>query len=635
MPKTADIQKMNPLKNLLMIPFGILTLMVCVSSAFATPQFSWDELCAVDVCRATGHDGVYNVDIAPDSTRLAVEVKRADKSGIYIIESDGQSRWLSTGNQPQWLPDGEQILYLLNNNLYIYSLSKQTSTAITTEWNDIHSAKVSPDGRYVAFASFASNAHEIYLLDLSNELPASKLTKNAMPKDEVRLGFSWSPDSQHIAFFSNLNDEHSDDLWIINVSTQQQTLLTNDMMGHGEPAFSPDGKHIAFYATPKSGTWYSELMDIVLVDIQSIQNRVIDMQITAREPGSPVWSRDGQNLFFPNHSRGSIELWTVAAKGGVATRITHNGGLIHDWDMSQDGSQFAVVRSTAIRGREVELMSSIGGSPILTTEFSTNWKGVVEPEEVSFKANDGMYIQGFVFYPPDFDDSQTYPALVQVHGGGTHSYYNGLNLVEQRLAQLGYVVIAVNYRGGSGFGRKFQDLGINDWANTQALDAAASAQFIRQQKWSNNKVGIYGYSYGGIISLAAVARAPDAFDAAVPMGGIYDFASAYENENRLIRLFIRYGHSGTPVEQSQHYDISNTIKRLDAVKTPILLMHGEKDSIAPFNQFVQAREALEKHGKTFESHSYANEPHRFREVANRVDMYTRLEAWMDKYLKTP
>ena len=197
------------------------------------------------------------------------------------------------------------------------------------------------------------------------------------------------------------------------------------------------------------------------------------------------------------------------------------------------------------------------------------------------------------------------------------------------------MVLAVNYRGGSGFGRGFQDLATNDWANTQALDAAAAAGFIRAQPWSNGKVGIYGYSYGGIVSLAAVARAPQAFDAAVPMAGIYDFAAAYENDNRLIRLFIDQGHGGSPEARAEVYAISHTLARLDAVTTPVLLMHGASDTIAPFDQFLRAREALARHGKVFEAHSYAGEPHRFRDPANRVDMYRRMEAWMDRWLSLP
>ncbi|MDE0650096.1 MAG: alpha/beta fold hydrolase, partial [Gammaproteobacteria bacterium] len=276
------------------------------------------------------------------------------------------------------------------------------------------------------------------------------------------------------------------------------------------------------------------------------------------------------------------------------------------------------------------------------TRFSTRWRGLVEAEEVSYRSWDGLYIQGFLFRPPGFAEggdatasagTATYPALVMVHGGGTNSYLKGLSLTEQHLAQLGYVVLAVNYRGGSGFGREFQDLGVGDWANGQALDAAAAADFLRAQPWSNGKVGIYGYSYGGIQSMAAIARAPDAFDAAVPMAGIYDFADAYTNADRLGKIFIRTGHGGAPGDRPEVYAISNTLARVPNVVTPTLIMHGEEDVRAPYRQYELAVEILDREGKVFESHSYPGEPHGFRDPMNRVDMYRRLEAWFDRWLK--
>ena len=143
-------------------------------------------------------------------------------------------------------------------------------------------------------------------------------------------------------------------------------------------------------------------------------------------------------------------------------------------------------------------------------------------------------------------DGARSPALVNVHGGGTNSYLRTQNLIEQYLASKGYVVLAINYRGGSGFGREFQDLGVNDWASGQAHDAAIAADFLRTLPYVNGKVGIYGYSYGGIMSMATIARYPDKYDAAVPMAGIYDFADALTNADRLGKIFTQTGHGGPP-----------------------------------------------------------------------------------------
>lgn len=133
--------------------------------------------------------------------------------------------------------------------------------------------------------------------------------------------------------------------------------------------------------------------------------------------------------------------------------------------------------------------------------------------------------------------------------------------------------------------------------------------------------------------MAAVARVPDAFDAAVPMAGIYDFADAYTNADRLGKIFIRTGHGGSPEERPAAYAVSNTLARLGSVETPLLVMHGEEDVRAPYRQFELAVEILRREGKVFESRSYPGEPHGFRDPANRIDMYRRLEAWFDRWLR--
>jgi len=133
--------------------------------------------------------------------------------------------------------------------------------------------------------------------------------------------------------------------------------------------------------------------------------------------------------------------------------------------------------------------------------------------------------------------------------------------------------------------------------------------------------------------MAAIARAPEAFDAAVAMAGIYDFADAYQNADRVGKIFIRTGHGGSPQERPEICAVSNTLARLDAVRTPLLLMHGEADVRAPFRQYQLALEILKRHGKRFESQSYPGEPHGFRDPLNRIDMYRRLEAFFERHLR--
>ena len=181
------------------------------------------------------------------------------------------------------------------------------------------------------------------------------------------------------------------------------------------------------------------------------------------------------------------------------------------------------------------------------------------------------------------------------------------------------------------FGRAFQDLSIEDWLNDQAKDPGAAADWLRGQPWVNDLVGIYGGSYGGMQSMSAITRTPDKFDAAVPMRGIYSEALTLPSADRLGKIFTITGHGGTPEQRPEIYAKSETLDRMDAITAPVLIMHGERDVRAPFENFELAVARLTELGKEFESMTYP-EGHGFRDPANSIDMYSRLEAFFREHL---
>ncbi|WP_181918429.1 MULTISPECIES: S9 family peptidase [unclassified Wenzhouxiangella] len=612
----------------------LVAVFIPTTGSTGEEALSWENICRTDVCRATGHDGVMEARISPDGAHVAAVLETPDKQGIYLLSHDTEnlSKWV-TGTSPRWFADGERIVYVGDSDLWVVDVDSQNPVRLTNDGNDVRAPKPSPDGHRIAFYSTRSGHQDIWLVNTNDSGKPKQLTRESMTVEEARLGHAWSPDGKKIAYFSNKADYWDDDLWLVDVESGNERKLSGTVMGRAAPAWSPDGRRIAVFATAKDEFWYGDLSDLYVIDAASGDERRIEMQVHAMAMNQPQWSRDGSELFFPNHLRGELDLWRVPASGGVATQVSNMGGLIHGFDATEGAGEFIFIRSTPTRGREVDRLPKAGGRTDQLTAVSTDWQGVKAPDVISYRSLGGHYIQAFLFTPPDFSPATKYPALVQVHGGGTNSYYNGLNLVEQRLAHQGYVVLAINYRGGSGFGQAFQDMAVHHWADDQAHDAAAAANFIREQPWSSGKVGIYGYSYGGIMSLAAVTRAPEAFDAAVPMAGIYDWADAYKSADRLGRLFTSEGHGGPPEDRPEVYARSNSVTRIAQVETPILLMHGEADARAPFNQFEMAVDALQRQDKVFESHSYPGEPHRFRSPQNRVDLYSRLEDWMDRWLK--
>lgn len=596
----------------------------------------------------TASAGVRDAVLSPDGGTLAVAASTPEGPGIFLVDvSTGEEHPLVRGgSSPVWMPDGSGILYSADRDLWIAPVDLGSPAAagephprvrrVTNDPLDERAARPSPDGETVAFYSGRSGHQDVWLVPTDGSTAPRQLTRESMAVDDFRFAPAWSPDGRTIAYFSNKADYWMDDIWVVDVATGEERQISEGLMASSTPVWSPDGSRIALLGTSKDEYWYEDLAYLYILDPATGSERIVGMQVHATDwlhNLGVFWSPDGAELFFPYLERARMELWRVPAEGGVATRMTNMEGHFRGYDAAADGSGFVFVRSTPTRGAEADYVSRLGGPVRRLTEFSTRWEGLAEPREISYRSWDGLYIQGFLHLPPDFDPNGDYPTLVQVHGGGTNSYLHSLNLTEQYLSRRGYVVLAVNYRGGSGFGRPFQDLGVEDWANGQARDAAAAADFVRAQPWSNGKVGIYGYSYGGITSMAAIARVPDAFDAAVPMAGIYDFADAYTNADRLGKIFTRTGHGGSPEERPEVYAVSNTLARVGNIRTPVLTMHGEADVRAPFRQFLLVVDILEKEGKTYEAHSYPGEPHGFRDPGNRIDMYKRLEAWFDRWLR--
>jgi dipeptidyl aminopeptidase/acylaminoacyl peptidase len=585
-----------------------------------------------------GGGGVRQVSLSPDGKWIAVVGEGPSGNGVYLMtpaDSAPTKLWFQ-GNVAAWFPDSQRVVFSRQGDLWTMRVGSTEATQITKDKEDERAAIVSPDGKWIAFYSARSGHQDIWIVPSDGSAASKQLTQAATAEDDPRFAPAWSPDSKQIAYISNKADYWHDDVWLIDVASGKPRQLTKSLMAASTPVWSPDGKSVALLGTAKKGYWYEDLQDIWVIDALKGIERTVKMQITATDwlHSLPIyWSGDGQRIYFAYHERGDLNLWSVPSAGGVATKLTNEKGTLRSFETTDKGDAFVYVRSGPVEGSEAMYLPGIGGPPRRLTRFAETWEGVREPQEIAYRSFDGLYIQGFLYLPPNMREGAKYPALVQVHGGGTNSYLRTQNLLEHYLASKGYVVMAINYRGGSGFGRDFQDLGVNDWASGQAHDAAIAADFMRSLPYVNGKVGLYGYSYGGIMTMATIARYPDKYDAAVPMAGIYDFGDALTNADRLGKIFTRTGHGGDPADRKEVYARSNTLARVKDVKTPLLIMHGEADVRAPYKQYLLAVDILKKTGKTFENKSYPDEPHGFRNPANRIDMYQRLEAFFDRYLK--
>ena len=588
--------------------------------------------------------GVRGVSISPDGRHLAISGSGPDGAGLYLAEREGSGgfgapRFWLPGSNPAWAPGGDRVAFAAGSEIRVADVGDVEARPVMGAMEGVRAPAFSPDGRMIAFYSTASGHQDIWLVPSDGSAPPRRLTDAAMAVDDPRFAPAWRPGGREILYVSNASDYWHDDLWLVDVETGGRRQLTRSLMAMSTPVWSPAGDRIAVFGTAKDEYWYEDLAYIYVIEDPAegagASERIVDMQVYATDAAmrhAPSWSADGEFIYFPYLERGTMNVWAVPAAGGVATRVTHMDGSISSLSHTAGAGSLAFVHSSPTRGGEAFALDLIGGVPRRLTSFSPVWRSVEAPTEIAFPSFDGLRIQGFLYRSPQAAEGAACPALVQVHGGGTNSYRQGLNLTEQYLASKGFVVLAINYRGGSGFGREFQDLSVEDWLWDQARDAGAAADFLRALPYVNGKVGIYGGSYGGSMSLSAVSLTPDKFDAAVPMRGAYSKLNTLEYTDRLGKIFSVTGHGGTPEERPDTYAKSDVVSRIANITVPVLLMHGELDRRVPIENFENAVAEFERLGKPFEVKTYPDEAHGFRNPDNRVDTYSRLEEFFTRHL---
>lgn len=594
------------------------------------------------------NEGVDFDDVAysPVRPEVAFTSDRSGASRLWIMSDDGSdARQVLEGDGeeagPVWSPDGERLAFVRSTeegtDVWVVGRDGSGLTRVTDDPAREHDLAWSPAGGRIAFLSARDGHQDVHVVDVSSG-QVTQLTAGTSPRDEYRWTPEWSPDGRRIAYVSNRSSTWQQDLWLVDAETGESRRVTTDLDVMSSPVWSPDGEHIAFNAVQHHEFWWGDQSDIYRVDTEDLSVHRLEMNTWVSDRNGSVrmaWSPDSETLYFRYQWEGDDNLWRVSEDGGVATKVTYREGTFGNFTVSPDGASVVHARSTPTRGSELHRVDLEGGPPERLTSWSPRYRGLESPEKISFRSRDGKRILGYLYRPPDFDPTGSHPALVQVHGGGNNAYANGFHVLEHVLAHEGFVVLAIEYRGSAGHGRAFQRLSLGDWAAGQGWDAVAAARWLEGRTWSNGRVGIYGGSYGGIMSMAAVTRTSEPFDAAAPMYGIYDWADAFRHGDYLMRFWVIEGHLGfRPGENPELYERTATLRHLDEVDPdlPFLIVHGEQDRRSPFQQSVRLRDALRDRGNPVTFFSYPEERHGIGKPENRLHAYGHLIEFMSTHL---
>ena len=345
------------------------------------------------------------------------------------------------------------------------------------------------------------------------------------------------------------------------------------------------------------------------------------------------YSPDGKYLYYGTNATDTERrhLWRVALAGGAPEQITKGTGIEHDPFLLPSGrvaaltADFKRPQSVAIFPPSKETLDASAQKvvyPILTKEFPTD--AHVMPELVITKAEDGTEVHNQLFLPKDLKPGEKRPAIIFVHGGPVRQMLLGYHYMEvyhlfygvnEWLASQGYVVLSVNYRGGIGYGKSFRTApNTNQRGNSEYQDVVAGSKYLQSRPDVDPKhVGIWGLSYGGLLTSQALARNSDMFIAGVDLAGVHLYGNSLDPENLAYK--------------------SSAISEIDKWKSPVLLIHGDDDRNVNFAQTVGLVSLLRAHNVPYELFVMPDDTHETLLYKRWVPIWERMEVFLNKYLK--
>jgi dipeptidyl-peptidase-4 len=599
---------------------------------------------------------IYRYSVGAELAPAAVARRRASSTGAGPSTGTGSSKldpyiraWGTNGN-PTWSPDGTKIAFVSNrvdhSFIGVYDVRTKDVRFLSPTVDHDTSPTWSPDGRRIAFirrpgTPFGQQAHQ-GAGSIGNPDGPAYNPLNAL-RNGGRGGRGGGRGSASTA--TGRGDEPRKEIpglttaafaggytlsfWVADAVTGEAKEFWHNRKDDNEFAAITaiewaDGDHVIFQAEPQEWVrWYS-------VSISNSQPTPIELTPGEGAVEQTSLSKDGKLLFYATNA-GDIErrhVWKVPTGGGVAEPIT-KGDTIETYPAAlASGRQVAVLGGDAKRpfGVGVVPASAQGGAvkyvypPLADFPMGAE----VVPQLIVTKAPDGIEIHNQLFLPRDLRPGEKRPAIVFVHGGpirqmllGYHymHFYHIAYAVNQWLASQGYVVLSVNYRSGIGYGKSFRTApNTGGRGNAEYQDVLAGGKYLQTRADVDaNRVGIWGLSYGGVLTSQALARNSDVFKAGVDMAGVHLWGSSLEPGN------VSYE--------------SSTISAIDTWKSPVLLVHGDDDRNVQFSQTTGLVQLLRAHDVPFELIVYPDDTHEPLLHKRYLYGFNRMSEFLGRYLK--
>ena len=449
---------------------------------------------------------------------------------------------------------------------------------------------------------------------------------------------AWSPDGRYIAYVTKRGadpDRHLNfDIYLVEPRAgAEERRLTSfagadlDPEWETRPAWSPDGKRIAYLQGGEDKWVYYSPYQLAVIDVATGEATLpapIDRCFS-----KPRWARDGRSIYALIEQSRVTHLSRVALGSGRVTALTV--GPRFDVDFALAADRIVVLGGDDHHPYELFAVESGGLRPLTAHNEWLKGKRLAAVEDISFKSADGTGVEGFLVKPLDYEPGHRYPTILRIHGGPVYQFSHEFMMDWQAYAASGYVVVAANPRGSSGRGFDFSRAIYADWGNRDVQDVLAAVDHVVALGIADPaRLGVGGRSYGGILTNYVIAS-DQRFKAAVSGAGSSNVLGLYGHDQYVREYDLELG---VPWRNQQTWErLSYPFLHADRIVTPTLFYCAEKDFNVPCLGAEQMYQALRTRDVPTRLVMYPGESHALSVPSYLRDRLERVIGWYDRFLK--
>ncbi|WP_437578910.1 S9 family peptidase [Sorangium sp. So ce887] len=585
---------------------------------------------------------------SPDGKRVVYSGNASGRYNLWIADVEsGAARPLTRSEQrqtkPAFSPDGAWIAFQSDTDgdeqwdLFIVRPDGTELTHLTATPDVAESgARFSPDGKTIAcmVRPRTSPSSEIALLDVQSRHLRPVTTGTRAGLSNIAPVFS--RDGKRLAYTESDGARKNSNVYVVDLATGARKLVTPH---EGERSylavdFSPDGAKLLLGSNARNGRDGVAVLDLA--------TNALDWIVSdewSNQPGA--FSPDGRFVTFSHNADGNADLAIVDRSTGAVRTLPAGKGfnevLPAPSAFSPDGSQLFFFHEGPDGPRGVWVHAfATGASRRVTRALSESIDpaDLVHPELVHYRSSDGrLTISAFVYVPYNLPRDGRSAAITYVHGGPTSQFANKWNPGIQHLVHQGYVVIAPNFRGSTGYGDEFAFANRFDWGGGDLDDVRDAAAWVARTGFVDPKrLVIMGGSYGGYMALMGVAKQPETWAAAVSIVPFVNLFTEFATEDPELREYDRF-MMGDPEKNRALWLDRSPIHFVDRIRAPVLLLAGGKDPSDPPTEAIQMAEAIRKRGGVAELTIYPDEGHMFSKTETRIDAQRRIAGFLQTHVQ--